>query len=110
MGKLTINNLSNSGIDVQNLIEQLVKVKSQPIDNLKTQNDSYNNKIKKLNELLDLMKKLQDASKSLFDYRSPFDEMLAKSSNEEFFTAIASRGADLAKRRIEILQTAEVIE
>ena len=106
MGKLTINNLSNSGIDVQNLIEQLVKVKSQPIDNLKTQNDSYNNKIKKLNELLDLMKKLQDASKSLFDYRSPFDEMLAKSSNEEFFTAIASRGADLAKRRIEILQTA----
>jgi len=107
MGKLTINNLSNSGIDVQNLIEQLIKIKSQPIENLKTQNDLYSNKIKKLNELLDLMKKLQDASKSLFDYRSPFDEMIAKSSNEEYFTAIASRGADLAKRRIEILQTAK---
>ncbi|NMC67623.1 MAG: flagellar filament capping protein FliD [Spirochaetales bacterium] len=107
MGKLTINNLTNSGIDVQNYIEQLIKIKSQPIENLKTQNDSYSNKIKKLNELLDLMKKLQDASKSLFDYRSPFDEMVAKSSNEEYFTAIASRGVDIAKRRIEILQTAK---
>jgi len=107
MGKLTINNLTNSGIDVQNYIEQLIKIKSQPIENLKTQNDSYSNKIKKLNELLDLMKKLQDVSKSLFDYRSPFDEMVAKSSNEEYFTAIASRGVDIAKRRIEILQTAK---
>ncbi len=107
MGKITINNLSNSGIDVQNLIEQLVKIKSQPIEKLKNQNELYTNKIQKLNELLDLMKKLQDASKALFDYRSPFDEMLAKSSNEEYFTAIASRGADLARRRIEILQTAK---
>lgn len=106
MGKLTINNLTNSGIDVQNLIEQLIKIKSQPIENLKSQNELYSSKIQKLNELLDLMKKFQESSKSLFDYRSPFDEMLAKSSNEEYFTAIASRGADLAKRRIEILQTA----
>ncbi len=107
MGKLTINNLTNTGIDVQGLIEQLIKIKSQPIEKLNSQNELYNQKITKLNELLDLMKKLQESSKSLLDYRSPFDEMLAKSSNEEFFTAIATRGADLAKRKIEILQTAK---
>lgn len=107
MGKITINNLTNSGIDVQNLIEQLVKIKSQPIEKLKSQNELYNNKINKLNEFLDLLKKLQDSSKALFDYRSPFDEMVAKSSNEEYFTAKASRGADLSKRRIEILQVAK---
>lgn len=107
MGKITINNLTNSGLDVQNLIEQLVKIKSQPIENLKSQNELYNTKIKKLNEFLDLMKKLQDSSKALFDYRSPFDEMIARSSNEEYFIATASRGADLSKRRIEILQTAK---
>ncbi|MFN3412315.1 MAG: flagellar cap protein FliD N-terminal domain-containing protein, partial [Exilispira sp.] len=107
MGKLTINNLTNSGIDVQNLIEQLIRIKSQPIEKLKSQNELYSKKIEKLNQLLDLMKKLQESSKSLFDYRSPFDEMIAKSSNDEYFTAIASRGADLSKRRIEILQTAK---
>ncbi len=107
MSKITINNLSNSGIDVQNLIDKLIQVKSMPIDALKNTNELYKSRISKLNEMLDLLKKLQESSKSLFDYRSPFDEMLGISSNEEFFTVKANRGADVSTRKIQILQTAK---
>lgn len=107
MGKITINNLSNSGIDVESLINKLVAIKQQPIDNLKNTNDTLNKKIDKIDEFTDLLKKLQDASKSLYDYRSPFNEMKATSSDENILTAKASRNADISDRKIKVIQLAK---
>lgn len=107
MGKITINNLSKSGIDVESLINKLIEIKQKPIDNLKSTNDKLNEKIKKLDEFTDLLKKLRDSSKSLYDYRSPFDEMKATSSDENILSAKASRNADLSERKIKIIQLAK---
>ncbi len=104
--KVTINGLSNSGIDVQNLIEKLVQVKQIRIDNVINSNELMQQKIGKLNEFKAMLREFQDLTKSVFDYRSPFNEMLANSSNESILTATAERNAEIGIRKLKVVQTA----
>lgn len=107
MAKLTVNNLSNSGIDVEKIISKLVEVKSIPINDLKDTNTLISKKIKLMQDFLSQLKEFQDLTKSLYDYRSPFDEKKGFSSNESILKVIASRNADLGKKNIKVIQTAK---
>ncbi|MCX8058406.1 MAG: flagellar filament capping protein FliD [Spirochaetes bacterium] len=107
MAKLTVNNLSNSGIDIEKIISKLVEVKSIPINELKDTNTLISKKIKLMQDFLAQLKEFQDLTKSLYDYRSPFDEKKGLSSNESILKVIASRNADIGKRNIKVLQIAK---
>ncbi len=94
-------------VNTQDVVEKLVAVKRLPIQ--KKENETENFKLE--NDIVkDFSKYLRDLdtrSKALYDYQSPFGEMLGDASDKKILEAIAGRRAKKDAYRVTVFQTAK---
>jgi len=98
---------TSNNIDIKGIIDKLVKVESKRIDTYKIEKDYLNKKKRALVELNNKLKSLDEAAKNLYGFRSPFEDKVAVSSNENILTATATRVAVPSEINIKVLQLAQ---
>ncbi len=97
----------SSNIDVKGIIEKLVKVESKKLDKFEKSKELFDKQKSAWSTLGNKIKAVQDAARSLYSFRSPFDDKIAHSSAEDFLTATAARTAEPAKASVKIKQAAQ---
>lgn len=95
-----------SGVDTENIISKLVEVESQPLKKIEREIREYNQKIAALEKLESVLKELERAVKELYGFRASYEDKKAISSNESAITAVATKAADIGKRKLSIQQLA----
>ncbi len=98
---------TSNNIDIKGIIDKLVKVESKRIDTYKIEKDHLNKKKSALVELNNKLKSLDEAAKNLYGFRSPFEDKVAVSSDEDVLTATAARVAVPSEINIKVLQLAQ---
>ncbi len=108
MGEFNLPGISSSSnIDVKGIIDKLVKVESRKLEryeNGKEQLDKEKSSWVTLNTKLD---NLQKTSEELYGFRSPFEEKIAISSNENILRAKVSRIAQPSTSVVKVQQIAK---
>jgi flagellar hook-associated protein 2 len=108
MGEFNLPGISSSSnIDVKGIIDKLVKVESRKLEryqNVKEQLDKEKSSWITLNTKLD---SLQKTSQELYGFRSPFEEKIAISSNENILRAKVSRIAQPSTSVVRVQQIAK---
>jgi len=97
----------SSDIDVKGIIDKLVKVESKKLDSLENTKELFNKEKSAWTNLGNKIKDVQDAARSLYGFRSPFDDKIAASSDENILTATVSRIAAPSTTAIKIEQVAQ---
>jgi len=103
---ITMPGMSTS-FDIKGMIKKLVDAKKEPLKKIDREIDDLNLKKEIWVSLRKKLADLQDLSKRLYDYRSPFLEMKADSSDKDVLTAMAVRGADKGIHHLDVLQIAK---
>ncbi|MBN1410236.1 MAG: flagellar filament capping protein FliD [Spirochaetales bacterium] len=108
MSDLNIPGL-NSKYDTQKIIKALMDVKRVPLENMKKDVEEFKDTKEIWHELNLKLSQLSDSAKKLFDYQNPFNNRIAKSSDETVLTATATREAteDVKKVIVRQLATAD---
>ncbi len=96
----------SSQIDSESIIKQLVEVERIPIQKKQDEITDYEIEIKILKDFTTYVRNLDALSRSLYDYQTPFREMLGTSSDEKILQALAQRTADKAEYHVQVLQVA----
>jgi flagellar hook-associated protein 2 len=96
----------SSKIDVKEIIDNLVKVESKKLDRLEKAKEKFDKEKSAWITLGNKLKELQDSSKELYGFRSPFDSKIALSGNEAIVTAEAARIAEPSKSMVRVEQVA----
>jgi len=97
----------SSNIDVNGIIEKLVKVESKKLDKFEKSKELFDKQKSAWSTLGNKIKEVQDAARSLYGFRSPFEDKIAHSSAEDFLSATAARTAEPSKASIRIKQIAK---
>ncbi len=98
---------TSSNINIKELIDKLVKAESKRIDTYEKEKDFLDKRKSALVELNSKLKKLQEAAKNLYGFRSPFEDKIANSSNSSVLTATATRIATPSEVNIKVDQLAK---
>ncbi len=98
---------TSSNINIKELIDKLVKAESKRIDTYEKEKDFLDKRKSALVELNSKLKKLQEAAKNLYGFRSPFEDKIANSSNSNVLTATATRIATPSEVNIKVDQLAK---
>lgn len=91
----------------EKLIEDLMKVERIPLERMEESVESYKKEQKSWQFINRLLSQTQSKLRNLYGYDNPFQERLALSEDEIYFTATAERGATEEKFQIRVLQTAK---
>ena len=97
----------SSNIDVKEIIDNLVKVESKKLDRLEKAKETLDREKSAWVVLGNKMKQLQDSSKELYGFRSPFDNKVAISGNERILTAQAARTAEPSSSTVRVEKVAK---
>jgi flagellar hook-associated protein 2 len=106
MSDINLPGISNN-IDVKGLIEKLVKAESKKLEGLEEEKTLLDREKSAWSTLGNKINDLQDASRSLHGFRSPFEDKIVTSSNEAAVTATATRTAEPAKSTVTVQQVAQ---
>lgn len=96
----------SSNIDVKAIVDKLVELESKKAERFKKEKDVLDKKRTAWSNLNNKLGELQEASKQLYGFRSPFEEKIARSSDESIVSAEAVRVAEPQKISIKVLKTA----
>jgi flagellar hook-associated protein 2 len=105
MPDINIPGIPNN-IDVNGVIEKLVRVEGQKIERFEAEKDLLNKEKSAWVALNNKINDLQKASASLHGFRSPFEDKIAISSDESILKASATRIAQPANSTIRVEQVA----
>ncbi len=97
----------SSKIDVKDIIDSLVKVESKKLDRLETAKGKLDKEKSAWITLGNKLKALQDSSKQLHGFRSPFENKVAMSGDEAVLTAEAERIAEPSRSRVRVERVAK---
>lgn len=91
---MPIHNIAqnNLGFDIQNVINQLVQVRSQPIQRLKQENSQIQEKVSAWGTFEEKVSKLRSSAESVTDFQT-WDKMTSSSSDEGVLTASVNSNA-----------------
>jgi len=98
---------SNSGINTDKMIKDLMEYERRPLERQKNTLDEYQKQKKIWQDMRQSLSTFQDTTKALYGFRNPFDERVVKSSNSEVLEASADRGASQLSRNIQVEQVAK---
>ncbi len=101
-----IPGITNSGIDTQSLIDQIMDAQRAPVERMERQIDRYEDERAAWQELGRKISNLQEASRLLFSFETPFLERVASSSDPSSLTATANRNAQLGVASVDVRQLA----
>ncbi|MFW6138232.1 MAG: flagellar filament capping protein FliD [Spirochaetota bacterium] len=96
----------SSKVDVNKVIEKLVKAESKKLDRLNDTRELLDKEKTTWVDLRSKVEELQNAAKQLHGFRSPFQDKIAISSNEDAVTANAYRTAEPFQSKINVEQIA----
>jgi flagellar hook-associated protein 2 len=96
----------SSNLDVKEIIDNLVKVESKKLERLEKAKGKLDKEKSAWITLGNKLKELQDSSKELYGFRSPFDSKIALSGNEAVITAQAARSAEPSRSSVRVEQVA----
>ena len=101
-----IPGITNSGIDTQSLIDQIMDAQRAPVERMERQIDRFEDERAAWQELGRKISNLQEASRLLFSFETPFLERIASSSDPSSLTATANRNAQLGVASVDVRQLA----
>jgi len=107
MSDINLPGVSSSNIDVKGIIDKLVKVESKKLDRLEETKGLLNKEKSSWVTLSNKINSLQESAEDLYGFRSPFDDKIAFSSNEDVLVATASRVAEPTSSKVMIEQIAK---
>ncbi|MBN2325405.1 MAG: flagellar filament capping protein FliD [Spirochaetes bacterium] len=96
----------SSNINVKELIDGLVKVESKKLDRLESAKDKFDKEKSAWVSLGNKIKALEESSKQLYGFRSPFENKVAVSSDESILVAEAQRTAEPSRSMVRVEQLA----
>jgi len=99
--------ITNSGVNTDGLIEDLMEAERAPITRMEERIDSYEQERSAWQELGRKVTNLQEAARLLYGFENPFNERIASSSDESVLIATAERNADEGVARLSVEQLAE---
>lgn len=94
--------------DYNSLIDDLIAVEQMEIDDEYSNIVEYERVIEIIEDFETYVDDLSTLSKGLYDWTSPFGEMLATSDDTSALDATADRSADISSYEIQIIQLADV--
>jgi flagellar hook-associated protein 2 len=97
----------SSNINVKEIIDGLVKVESKKLDRLESAKDKFDKEKSAWVSLGNKVKALEESSKQLYGFRSPFDDKVAVSSDESIVVAEAERTAEPSRSLVRVEQLAK---
>jgi flagellar hook-associated protein 2 len=97
----------SSNINVKEIIDGLVKVESKKLDRLEAAKDKFDKEKSAWVSLGNKVKALEESSKQLYGFRSPFDDKVAVSSDESIVIAEAERTAEPSRSLVRVEQLAK---
>jgi flagellar hook-associated protein 2 len=106
MPDINLPGISNN-IDVKDIIDSLVKVESKKLDRLETAKEKLDKEKSAWITLGNKLNALQDSSKQLHGFRSPFENKIALSGNEAVLTAKAVRIAEPSRSMVRVERVAK---
>jgi flagellar hook-associated protein 2 len=104
-----IPGITNSGVDTEGMIEDLMEAERAPVTRMEERIDSYEEERAAWQELGRKITNLQEAARLLFGFENPFNDRVATSSDESILVATAERNAPegIARINVEQLATAD---
>ena len=104
---LGVSEFFGTGLDSDKIVDKLVEAESKKGE--KYQQEISNQIIRKaiVNFIEYNLKELRDISKSLYDYRSPFQNRVGISSDESIVKVLPNRGADIGESKIRVEKMAK---
>lgn len=107
-GLLRSRALGGSGSDTEDIVERIMEnERDQRLSPIDDRIDETEKELAAWQQFKDRLDELEDIAHQLYDpTRTPFNQMIAESSNPEAFTATANRLADVADHTIKIDQLA----
>lgn len=94
-----------SGIDVENILQQLGEIERQPVVALEAKKEALDVELSAFGTVKGAISSFQTAVEALGS-NADFGAFVASSSNEEVFTATASNGQDAVNQEVEVLALA----
>ncbi len=107
MSDIMVPGITNSGVNTDGLIEDLMEAERAPITRMEERIDSYEQERSAWQELGRKVTNLQEAARLLYGFENPFNERIASSSDESVLIATAERNADEGVARLSVEQLAE---
>jgi len=104
---IMIPGITNSGIDTDGMVEDIMEAERAPVTRMEERIDTYEEERAAWQELERRVSNLQDASRLLFGFDNPFNDRIATSSDESVLTAVAERNAPEGRTRVSVRQLAE---
>jgi flagellar hook-associated protein 2 len=104
---IMVPGITNSGVNTDGLIEDLMEAERAPITRMEERIDSYEQERSAWQELGRKVTNLQEAARLLYGFENPFNERIASSSDESVLIATAERNADEGVARLSVEQLAE---
>ncbi|HOM08816.1 MAG TPA: flagellar filament capping protein FliD [Spirochaetota bacterium] len=95
-----------SGMDTDQIIQKLVEVEARPIIQWQEEKDTYSRRKEALRQLQTKLNTLNNATKDLYGFRSPFREKGVQVSDTSVLQAQASRYAVNGTHTLEVLNLA----
>lgn len=106
MPEFNLPGVSNN-IDVKSIIDKLVEVESKKLDRLTETRERFDREKASLANINNKIEALQNAAASLHGFRSPFEDKLAFSNNENIVISSATRTAVPSKISVRVEQLAQ---
>jgi len=107
MPDINLPGVSSNNIDIKGIIDKLVKVESKKLDRLEETKELLDKEKSSWVTLSNKITSLQEAADELYGFRSPFDDKIASSSNEDVLIATATRIAQPSTSKIMVEQVAK---
>jgi len=107
MSDIYLPGISSNKIDIKGIIDKLVKVESKKLDRLERAKDHLDKERSSWVTLNSKLQILEEAAGELYGFRSPFDDKIAVSGNEDVLVATASRIAEPSKSKLDIKEIAK---
>lgn len=106
MSDIMVPGITNSGMDTDGMVDDLMEAEREPITRIEERIDTYEQERLAWQELGRKVSNLQEAARLLYGFENPFSERVATSSDESILTATADRNADEGIARISVEQLA----
>lgn len=107
MSDIMIPGVTNSGIDTDSMVEQIMEAERQPVTRMEEQIDAYEEEQAAWAEIGRRISNLRESSRLLFSFENPFADRIATSSDDDILTATAARDAIEGSTEVSVLQLAQ---
>ncbi|MFW5683676.1 MAG: flagellar filament capping protein FliD [Spirochaetota bacterium] len=107
MSDIMIPGITNSGLNTDGMVEDIMEAERAPVTRMEDRIDSYEEEREAWLEIGRRASNLQEAARLLFGFENPFNERIASSTNEGVLVASAEHAAPEGTSRIAVHQLAE---